>query len=134
MLSGKCVAELSTPHPNSITHVCYGSRGNLSTAIATSKDNTISYIDCYTYNPIKVLRSPEFRTASDWTKSSFSFNDINHVVSGSNDGSVFIWNTLSGEVESILNKSEHNSAVIASYWTRIGLLTADRMGKLILWK
>ena len=134
MLTGKCVGELSTPHSSSVTHVCFGSRGDFSTAIATSKDNSVSYIDNYTYNPIKVLKAPEYRTASEWSKSSFSFNSVDHVVAGSSDGSVFIWNTVSGEVVSVLNKSEHNSAIISSLWTRIGLLTSDRLGKLILWR
>ena len=66
--AGKCVGEMRTPHNASITSVSFGSRGDFSTALACGKDNAISFIDCYTYNTIKSLRAPGFKTTCDWSK------------------------------------------------------------------
>jgi len=132
--SGKCVGDVAA-HTSSITSVSFGARGDFSKALACSMDNSCSVIDCYTYRPYQTLSAVGFRPSCEWSKASFCYHSNNKVAAGSADGSIFIWNTDNGNVVATLNKEKdtHSAAVIASVWSRYGLLTSDRQGKVALW-
>ena len=138
ILSGQCVGELLKPHSNSITSVSFGANGtDFSTAFACSRDNTISVIDSYTYDTLQTLKGDavrSFKVTCDWSKATFTNNSNSHIACGSQDGSIFIWNTLNGEITTRLDKTEHQQPVIATVWSRLGLYTSDKRGKVILWR
>ncbi|CAF4483973.1 unnamed protein product, partial [Rotaria sp. Silwood2] len=48
----------------------------------------------------------DFKVASDTIKAVLS-PDCTYACAGSNDGSVFVWNTATGKIEKVLNK-EHS--------------------------
>jgi WD40 repeat protein len=78
--------------------------------------------------------SDDFRINCDWSRAIFS-PDIDHqyVCSGSADGSVIIWNSISAKVERVLK--EHNASVNSLSWHPQGsyLVSCDSKKKAVVW-
>lgn len=105
------------------------------TLLACVRDDTLKTIDLRMNQIIKTYCSDGFRVAFDYARAKFSPDgDNEYIACGSSDGSVFVWNTLSGRVEKIL-RDEHRSSVIATTWDPKGqiFVSCDRQKKVVLW-
>jgi len=118
-------------HAGAITSVQYhpGTGQQLLTA---SRDNTLLLIETRTGGPILTCRSPGFRISSDWSRASFS-PDGSLIAAGSQDGHVLVWSAIDGSVKSTLTGG-HEVPVASVAWGRIGLVSADKEGKVVVWR
>ncbi|KNC97324.1 uncharacterized protein SPPG_09457 [Spizellomyces punctatus DAOM BR117] len=129
--SGSLVRELTGIHHGQITSVTMSPTQNI--LMTTSRDNTLKLIDLSTYQTVGVLSHDQFRPGMNWLKSSYS-PDGKHIVSGSADGSVFIWNVMTGRVDKILK--EHKSAVCGVVWSPQGgstVYSAEKDKTVVFW-
>ncbi|KAH6595567.1 hypothetical protein BASA61_003758 [Batrachochytrium salamandrivorans] len=76
--------------------------------LTTSRDNTLQVLDVRTYKAVATYAHEGYRTGMNWTRSCFSPNGA-FVSSGSADGTVFFWDTLTGEMTQSFK--EHKSPV-----------------------
>lgn len=60
--------------------------------------------------------------------------DGSYVAAGAAEGSLYIWNVLSGKVEKVLSK-HHSSSINAVAWSPAGshVVTVDKGSKAVLW-
>jgi autophagy-related protein 16 len=93
--------------------------------LTTSRDNTLKLVDTRTYDVIQTFTSPQFKVGLNWSKSCFSPDGV-HVASGSADGSLCIWNVVSGNEVKVIKA--HKSAVVGVVWAPKGntLYSAER--------
>ncbi|XP_026474480.1 autophagy-related protein 16-like [Ctenocephalides felis] len=96
------------------------------------RDDTIKIMDLRMNQIIGSFSHDHFKVGCDWSRASFS-PDGTRVSAGAQDGSVFIWHTLTGKLDTILK--EHDSAVTAVSWFPNGsaLASVDRSKKCIIW-
>ncbi|CAF2504549.1 unnamed protein product [Rotaria sp. Silwood2] len=74
--------------------------------LACSRDDTLKLIELRENRVIQTFSHDDFKVASDTIKAVLS-PDCTYACAGSNDGSVFVWNTATGKIEKVLNK-EHS--------------------------
>ncbi|XP_064615207.1 autophagy-related protein 16-1-like [Liolophura sinensis] len=100
--------------------------------LSCTRDDTIKIIDLRMNQVSATFCADGFKVGCDWTRAIFS-PDGQYVVSGSQDGSVFIWNVSKNKVEKVLK--EHSHAVIACSWNPTGssIITCEKQRKVILW-
>ncbi|XP_062988474.1 autophagy-related protein 16-1 isoform X4 [Elgaria multicarinata webbii] len=101
--------------------------------LTCSRDDLLKIIDLRV-NAIKQTFSAQgFKCGSDWTRVVFS-PDGNYVVAGSADGSLYIWNVLTGKVERVLSK-HHSNSINAVAWSPSGahVVSVDKGNKAVLW-
>ncbi|XP_003737760.1 autophagy-related protein 16-1 [Galendromus occidentalis] len=96
------------------------------------RDDTLKVIDVRANQVMSTFCNDGFRVGNDWTRAKFS-SDGNHIVVGSADGSLFVWNTHQNKLEAKLK--EFNSAVICTSWSPSGdcVASSDRERKVCLW-
>ncbi|KAL3900819.1 MAG: hypothetical protein SGCHY_001071 [Lobulomycetales sp.] len=85
--------------------------------LTTSRDNSLKLVDCRMYRVVQTFTAPQFKTGLNWTKSCYS-PDAVHVASGSADGSLFVWNVVTGALEKIIQA--HKSPVVGVVWSPLG--------------
>lgn len=128
---GKRTAEVRDQHSAQITSVQFSPRDGLA-MLTNSRDNHLKIIDARSMVPIHTLTHDGFRTAFNWSKASFSA-DGTMVIAGAGNGGVYIWNALSGGLETVLHA--HEKAVAGCAWSPTGQMAAscDQDGHLVLW-
>ncbi|XP_015745913.1 autophagy-related protein 16-1 [Python bivittatus] len=101
--------------------------------ITCSRDDLLKIIDLRSNTVKQTFSAPGFKCGSDSTRVVFS-PDGNYVVAGSADGSLYIWNVLTGKVERTLSK-HHSNPINAVAWSPSGahVVSVDKGNKAVLW-
>uniref|UniRef100_A0A8C9SIA1 ATG16 autophagy related 16-like 1 (S. cerevisiae) n=1 Tax=Scleropages formosus TaxID=113540 RepID=A0A8C9SIA1_SCLFO len=79
--------------------------------LTCSRDDIVKIIDLRSNAMRQTFSAQGFKCGSDWTRVTFS-PDGGYVAAGSADGTLYVWNVLSGKVERTLDK-HHSSAINA---------------------
>eukprot|EP00160_Parvularia_atlantis_P020546 Unigene8564_Nuclearia_a/m.26226 Unigene8564_Nuclearia_a/g.26226 ORF Unigene8564_Nuclearia_a/g.26226 Unigene8564_Nuclearia_a/m.26226 type:complete len:554 (-) Unigene8564_Nuclearia_a:62-1723(-) len=129
--SGDCVKEITGVHSQQITSLTISPSGN--EFLTNSRDNTLKLIDQRMLHVLHTYSAETYKTGMNWAKSSFS-PDGAYIVAGSQDGSIFVWNTQTTKVERVLKG--HNVAVAAVSWSANGMqmYSADKDKTVIIWE
>lgn len=100
--------------------------------LASLRDNTIKCIDLRKMEVVQTYSDEKFKIGTDFVRAKFS-GDGQLVSCGSNDGSLYIWDTNTAKVEKVL--TNHNTTLIASCWSPDGkrLVTVDKGKKATIW-
>ncbi|KAM4701314.1 protein Atg16l2-like [Discoglossus pictus] len=101
--------------------------------LSCSRDDVLNLIDLRTSNIQQEFRADGFKCGCDWTKAILS-PDGSYATAGSADGTIFIWNTKTGQLEKTLD-GQHSAAVNAMTWSVSGnyVVSVDRGKKAVLW-
>ena len=102
--------------------------------IATnSKENIIKLVDTRTFSTMSTLYSPEYRSFGNYNKICWS-GDAKHVIAGSANGGIFVWDAVTGREECILNGGHANSVSCVT-WRPMSsqLATVDNSGRMVIW-
>ncbi|XP_015282345.1 PREDICTED: autophagy-related protein 16-1 [Gekko japonicus] len=101
--------------------------------LSCSRDDLLKIIDLRVNAVKQTFGAQGFKCGSDWTRVVFS-PDGNYVVAGSADGSLYIWNVLTGKVEKVLSK-HHSNSINAVAWSPSGVhvVSVDKGNKAVLW-
>ncbi|XP_054838778.1 autophagy-related protein 16-1 isoform X3 [Eublepharis macularius] len=101
--------------------------------LSCSRDDLLKIIDLRVNAVKQTFSAQGFKCGSDWTRVVFS-PDGNYVVAGSADGSLYIWNVLTGKVEKVLSK-HHSNSINAVAWSPSGahVVSVDKGNKAVLW-
>ncbi|XP_051855276.1 autophagy-related protein 16-1 isoform X4 [Antechinus flavipes] len=101
--------------------------------LSCSRDDLLKIIDLRVNAVKQTFSAPGFKCGSDWTRVVFS-PDGGYIAAGSAEGSLYIWNVLTGKVEKVLSK-QHSSSINAVAWSPSGthVVSVDKGNKAILW-
>ncbi|XP_066444478.1 protein Atg16l2 [Eleutherodactylus coqui] len=101
--------------------------------LSCSRDDVLRLIDLRMGSVLLTFRADGFKCGCDWNKAILS-PDATYSMSGSSDGTIFIWNTQTGLLERSLS-GEHRAAVNAVAWSVSGeyVVSVDRGRKAVLW-
>ncbi|XP_069473994.1 autophagy-related protein 16-like isoform X2 [Ambystoma mexicanum] len=101
--------------------------------LSCSRDDQLKIYDLRANADRHSFSAQGFKCGSDWTRAIFS-PDGNYVVAGSADGTLYLWNVLSGKVERMLSK-HHNASINAVAWSPSGahVLSVDKGSRGVLW-
>ncbi|XP_053166562.1 autophagy-related protein 16-1 isoform X2 [Hemicordylus capensis] len=101
--------------------------------LTCSRDDQLKIIDLRVNVIKQTFSAPGFKCGSDWTRAVFS-PDGNYVAAGSADGSLHVWNVLTGKVERVLSK-HHSNSINAVAWSPSGahVVSVDKGSKAVLW-
>ncbi|KAG6441349.1 hypothetical protein O3G_MSEX001741 [Manduca sexta] len=100
--------------------------------LACVRDDTIQLIDLRMNTIVRSFSHESFKVGCDWSRAAFGPGG-RLVAVGAADGAVFVWNTYTGRLETILK--DHTSAVTAVSWhPQSGLLSSvDRGKRALIW-
>ena len=129
--TGSLEKQISQLHTSQVTSVI-ASPNTDRYLVSSGKDNTLKVVDLVNFETVQVLESPGFRCGGNKIVPCISPDD-SAVACGSIDGSVYLWNTKTGEVEAELKK--HKKGVLACTWSPSSamIVTADQKGDVIIW-
>uniref|UniRef100_A0A8C9SUB2 APG16-like 1 n=1 Tax=Scleropages formosus TaxID=113540 RepID=A0A8C9SUB2_SCLFO len=101
--------------------------------LTCSRDDIVKIIDLRSNAMRQTFSAQGFKCGSDWTRVTFS-PDGGYVAAGSADGTLYVWNVLSGKVERTLDK-HHSSAINAVSWSPSGshVVSVEKGSKVVLW-
>ncbi|XP_048361354.1 autophagy-related protein 16-1 isoform X2 [Sphaerodactylus townsendi] len=101
--------------------------------LSCSRDDLLKIIDLRVNAVKQTFSAQGFKCGSDWTRVVFS-PDGSYVVAGSADGSLYIWNVLTGKVDRVLSK-HHSNSINAVAWSPSGahVVSVDKGNKAVLW-
>ncbi|XP_060624098.2 autophagy-related protein 16-1 isoform X1 [Anolis sagrei] len=101
--------------------------------LTCSRDDLLKIIDLRVNAVKQTFSAQGFKCGSDWTRVIFS-PDGNYIAAGSAEGSLYIWNVLTGKVERILSK-HHSNSINAVAWSPSGahVVSVDKGNKAVLW-
>ncbi|XP_072333555.1 autophagy-related protein 16-like isoform X2 [Scyliorhinus torazame] len=101
--------------------------------LSCSRDDLLNVTDLRMNENRLELRAGGFKCGADWTKAIFS-PDGCYAVVGSSDGGLYVWDTLTGKLESSL-VGQHRSSINAVSWSLSGeyVVTVDRTKVANLW-
>jgi len=122
--------ELHTGH---ITSVSFSANGEK--VLTSCRDNTLKVVDARMHRELMSLRHGEYSNVSDSQRARFS-PDGRFAVAGSANGSVHIWDLMTGKHHSMLkNRDGHQKPVMCVSWSPLGdaLLSCDNDGVVCQW-
>ncbi|GFU96415.1 autophagy-related protein 16-1 [Trichonephila clavipes] len=105
---------------------------NGSTFLASEQDGKLKIFDLRTFKEVRSMSETNFQIVCSWTRAKFG-PDGKYCCCGSENGSVYLWNSITGALEKEL--TGHDSAVISCSWSLCGsyLATCGNNGKCIIW-
>ncbi|XP_061073378.1 autophagy-related protein 16-1 isoform X1 [Conger conger] len=101
--------------------------------LTCSRDDLVKIIDLRSSSVRQTFSADGFKCGSDWTRVTFS-PDGCYVAAGSAEGTLFVWNVLTGKLERSLDK-HHSSAINAVSWSPSGahVVSVEKGSKAVLW-
>ncbi|MBN3271245.1 A16L1 protein, partial [Polyodon spathula] len=101
--------------------------------LTCSRDDLLKIIDLRTNTVRQTFSVQGFKCGSDWTRVMFS-PDGSYIAAGSADGTLYVWNVLTGKVENALGK-HHSSSINAVAWSPSGahVVSVEKGSKAVLW-
>ncbi|CAF2686194.1 unnamed protein product [Rotaria sp. Silwood2] len=125
----KCRTELQ--YDSLITSLSYNAEKHQ--LLACFRDDTLKLIDLRQQNVLYSFSHDDFQVSTDTNKATLS-PDGHYACAGSQDGSLFIWNTTNGVCERVLNK-KHSTMVTAVAWHPEGkyVASSEKHRRVILW-
>ncbi|XP_033884805.1 autophagy-related protein 16-1-like isoform X1 [Acipenser ruthenus] len=101
--------------------------------LTCSRDDLLKIIDLRTNTVRQTFSVQGFKCGSDWTRVMFS-PDGSYIAAGSADGTLYVWNVLTGKVEKALGK-HHSSSINAVAWSPSGahVVSVEKGSKAVLW-
>ncbi|XP_006637931.1 autophagy-related protein 16-1 isoform X2 [Lepisosteus oculatus] len=101
--------------------------------LACSRDDLIKIIDLRTNAVRQTFSVQGFKCGSDWTRVTFS-PDGSYIAAGSADGTLYVWNVLTGKLDRTLGK-HHSSTINAVAWSPSGtyVVSVEKGSKAVLW-
>ncbi|XP_063061530.1 autophagy-related protein 16-1 isoform X2 [Engraulis encrasicolus] len=101
--------------------------------LTCSRDDLVKIIDLRTNAVRQTFSAQGFKCGSDWSRVTFS-PDGSYVAAGSAEGSLFVWNVLTGKLDRTLDKG-HGSAVNSVSWSPSGtfVVSVEKGSKAVLW-
>ncbi|CAH8444275.1 unnamed protein product [Schistosoma turkestanicum] len=105
---------------------------DFTTVLACTRNNTLEIVDLRTNQVIQCLKADGFQTGLDIVRPCFS-PDSDYAAAGGHDGGVYIWSTVSGNLEVCLR--DHTNIVVCCHWNPNGnsLVSCERIKKAIVW-
>lgn len=100
------------------------------TILCCTKDHALEIVDLRKRTVLKSFQNDLFRVATDHSRCAYSPN-ADYVAAGSSDGTVLVWNALTGDIETTIH--EHNDPILSCSWNGGSLLTGDKGKNCILW-
>ncbi|KAM9734309.1 autophagy-related protein 16-1 isoform 3-T3 [Menidia menidia] len=101
--------------------------------LTCSRDDLLKIIDLRTNAVRQSFSAQGFKCGADWTRVTFS-PDGAFVAGGSADGTLYVWNVLTGKVDRTLDRN-HSSAINAVAWSPSGafVVSVEKAGRAVLW-
>ncbi|XP_077579101.1 autophagy-related protein 16-1-like [Stigmatopora nigra] len=101
--------------------------------LACSRDDLLKIVDLRANAVRQTLSARGFKCGADWTRVAFS-PDGSYVAGGSADGTLYVWNVLTGNLDRTL-EGNHNSPINAVSWSPSGAYvgSVEKGGKAVLW-
>ncbi|MGH0158100.1 UNVERIFIED_CONTAM: hypothetical protein FKN15_035222 [Acipenser sinensis] len=101
--------------------------------LTCTRDDLLKIIDLRTNTVKQTFSVQGFKCGSDWTRVMFS-PDGSYIAAGSADGTLYVWNVLTGKVEKALGK-HHSSSINAVAWSPSGahVVSVEKSSKAVLW-
>ncbi|GFT53611.1 autophagy-related protein 16-1 [Nephila pilipes] len=105
---------------------------NGSTLLTSEQDGKLKIFDLRTFKEVRSMSETNFQIVCNWTRAKFS-PDGKYCCCGSENGSVYVWNSVTGALEKELRG--HDSAVISCNWSSCGsyLATCGNNRKCVIW-
>ena len=131
MKNGDCAHIVSGHHSKPITSVSLSPDGRQ--VLTASRDNSLKLYDMRSYDTLHTFSADSYRSGVGWAQACFSA-DGKFVAAPAQDGSVYIWNALTGKQETVL-RSAHSSVVFACDWHPEGkqIVSCDKSASIVLW-
>lgn len=98
--------------------------------LCSLRDNTIKCLDVRRMGVLQTYTDEKFRIGSDSYRAKFSA-DGQYISCGSNDGSLYIWDTNTAKVEKIL--TGHNAPISGCCWSPDGRRMVSIGKKISIW-
>ncbi|XP_061097078.1 autophagy-related protein 16-1-like isoform X1 [Conger conger] len=101
--------------------------------LTCSRDDLLKIFDLRSNAVRQSFSAQGFKCGADWTRVTFS-PDGSYVAAGSAEGTLFVWNVLTGKLARTLDK-QHSSAINAVAWSPSGahVVSVEKGSKAVLW-
>ncbi|CAF0804071.1 unnamed protein product [Adineta ricciae] len=125
----KCRTELK--YDSAITSLSYNQEKNQ--LLACFKDDTLKLIDLRQHKTLHTFSHDYFKVSTDTAKAILS-PDGQYACAGSQDGSLFVWNTENHVCENVL-RQKHTTMVTSVAWQPDGKYVAscEKHRRVVLW-
>lgn len=131
--TGNKIVEVKT-HQREVTSVQFSPRSGMQ-ILTNGRDSKLQILDSRTLASCRTLTHDSFRVAYSWSRAAFS-PDGQYAMAGSANGTVRVWDALTGHSRSALQ--DHQTAVSSCAWSPgVGgwqqVASCDKNGYLCLW-